>query len=179
MDRNDKKSKEPERKKFILIMASGISFGIHLPIFKLVMWDDSKIAVYPDNNEIGFVFNDLKPSDIAIMDKLLKSYKSNRKQFEVYQDIPVPIAERIIINENSVRLLSKEKYDKSQNLFYVKELGVGYIRREEYEQAIGYYLELLDNDFLYYRYHAYKQFARILRNMEDSVEFARLYDKLK
>lgn len=63
MDRNDKKSKEPERKKFILIMASGISFGIHLPIFKLVMWDDSKIAVYPDNNEIGFVFNDLKPSE--------------------------------------------------------------------------------------------------------------------
>lgn len=122
---------------------------------------------------------DLNSGDIAIMDNLLESYKSNRKQFEAYQDTPVPIAERIIINENGVRLLSKEKYDKSQNLFYVKELGVGYIRREEYEKAIGYYLELLDNDFLYYRYHAYKQFARILRNMEDSAEFGRMYDELK
>ena len=76
-------------------------------------------------------------------------------------------------------MLSKEKCDKSQKLFYVKELGVGYVRREEYGKAIGYYLGLLDNDFLYYRYHAYKQFARILKNMKDSAEFTRIYDELK
>ena len=58
-------------------------------------------------------------------------------------------------------------------------MGVGYIRREEYEKAIGYYLELLDNDILYYKYHAYNQFARILKNMNDSAEFARIYNKLK
>ena len=122
---------------------------------------------------------DLNSNDIKIMDNLLKSYKSNRKQLEPYQNTPVPIAERIIKDKTGVKLLSKEKYDKSQNLFYVKELGVGYIRREEYEKAIGYYLELLDNDILYYKYHAYNQFARILKNMNDSAEFARIYNKLK
>ena len=122
---------------------------------------------------------DLNSNDIKIMDNLLKSYKSNRKQLEPYQNTPVPIAERIIKDKTGVKLLSKEKYDKSQNLFYVKELGVGYIRREEYEKAIGYYLQLLDNDILYYKYHAYKQFARILKNMKDSAEFTRIYDELK
>lgn len=122
---------------------------------------------------------DLNSSDIEIMNDLLTSYKLDRKQFEPYQNTPVPIAERILKDENGVKLLSKEKYDKVQNLFYIKELGVGYIRREEYEKAIGYYLELIDNDFLYYKYHAYKQFARILRNMKDSTEFARIYDELK
>ena len=122
---------------------------------------------------------DFNSHEIEIMDNLLESYKLDRKQFEPYQNTPVPIAERIIMDEKGVKLLSKEKYDKSQNLFYVKELGVGYIRREEYEKAIGYYLDLLDNDFLYYKYHAYKQFARILRNMKDSAEFARIYEGLK
>ena len=39
--------------------------------------------------------------------------------------------------------------------------------------------KLLDNDFLYYQYHAYKQFIRILKNMEDSVEFGKMFDELK
>ncbi len=121
----------------------------------------------------------LTSQDIQIMDDLLESYKLDRKQFEAYQNTPVPIAERIITDENGVRLLSTEKFDKTQNLFYVKELGVGYIRREEYEKAIAYYLELLDSDFLYYRYHAYKQFARILRNMKDPDEFERIFNELK
>ena len=122
---------------------------------------------------------DLSPYDIQKMDNQLESYKMNRKELEQYQNDPVPIAERIIKDENGVKLLSKEKYDKIQKMFYVKELGVGYIRREEYEKAISYYLKLLDNDFLYYKYHAYKQFIRILKNMEDSVEFGRMFDELK
>ena len=122
---------------------------------------------------------DLSPYDSQKMDNQLESYKMNRKELEQYQNDPVPIAERIIKDENGVKLLSKEKYDKIQKMFYVKELGVGYIRREEYEKAISYYLKLLDNDFLYYKYHAYKQFIRILKNMEDSVEFGRMFDELK
>jgi|GEM_PF-3025165 len=122
---------------------------------------------------------DLNSHEIQIMDDLLESYKKDRNQFEPYQNTPVPIAERIIKDENGVKVLSKEKYDKTQEIFYHKELGVGYIRREEYENAIGYYLNLLESDFLYYRYHAYKQFARILKNMKDSKEFRRIYDELK
>lgn len=122
---------------------------------------------------------DLHPDDIRNMDDLLEYYKLDNAHLDQYKNISVPIAERIIKDETGVRLLSKEKYDTIQNLFYIKELGVGYIRRKEYEKAIAYYLKLLDNDFLYYRYHAYKQFARILRNMEDPREFERIFNELK
>lgn len=122
---------------------------------------------------------DLNSEDIQNMDGLLESYKLERKQFEHCQNNPVPIAERILKDENGVKVLSKEKYDKVQNLFYINELGVGYIRREEYEKAIDYYLKLLDDDFLYYKHLAYKQFARIMRNMKDHVEFERMIDDLK
>ena len=149
------------------VLASKIYLNYHQ-----LIWFENKIKELKEKL-------DLTSQDIQIMDDLLESYKLDRKQFEAYQNTPVPIAERIIKDENGVRLLSKEKYDKTQNLFYVKELGVGYIRREEYEKAIAYYLELLDSDFLYYRYHAYKQFARILRNMKDPDEFRRILDNLK
>ena len=121
---------------------------------------------------------DLKPHDILMMDDLLESYKLDNKQYEQYQNTPVPIAERILKDKDGVKLLSQEKYDKVQNLFYVKELGVGYIRRKEYENAVAYYMDLLDSNFLYYQYHAYKQFARIMRNMKDPDEFGRIYNEL-
>lgn len=149
------------------VLASKIYLNYHQ-----LIWFENKIKELKEKL-------DLTSQDIQIMDDLLESYKLDRKQFEAYQNTPVPIAERIIKDENGVRLLSKEKYDKTQNLFYIKELGVGYIRREEYEKAIAYYLELLDSDFLYYRYHAYNQFARILRNMKDPDEFRRILDNLK
>ena len=177
-------------------MISDAAAAVNVETHVLRYWEDELGLLVP-RNEMGHRYYtreniqefqkikelkeklDLTSQDIQIMDDLLESYKLDRKQFEAYQNTPVPIAERIIKDENGVRLLSKEKYDKTQNLFYVKELGVGYIRREEYEKAIAYYLELLDSDFLYYRYHAYKQFARILRNMKDPDEFRRILDNLK
>jgi len=57
-------------------------------------------------------------------------------------------------------------------------LGVGYIRRGEYETAISYYLNLLENDVLYYQYHAYKQLGRICKEMNNPDEFKILYKKL-
>ena len=121
----------------------------------------------------------LQKQDIQIMDNSLKTYKSKRKQYKKYQNTPVPIAERIIKDKKGIKLLSKEKYDKTQNLFYIKELGVGYIRRKEYEKAIKYHLNLLDNEILYYKYHAYKQFARILKNMKDPKKFEKIYNNYK
>ena len=93
------------------------------------------------------------------------------------QDIPVPIAERIKKDEDGLRVMSIEKYNKVQNIYYIKELGVGYIRRGEYETAIRYYADLLNDNLLYFRYHAYKQFARIFKEMKNPDKFKKLYEE--
>lgn len=109
MDRNDKKSKGSERKKFIKIMASSISFGIHLPIFKLVKWDGGQIAVYQDNNEIGFVFDDLNPSQSQLNAKaseLTYLPEISYAQLLFYENCPD--------NHDFPRLVSAELLDDSQ-----------------------------------------------------------------
>lgn len=123
---------------------------------------------------------DLTPHDINVMDDLVESYKLNKEKYRPLQNTPVPIAERIVTDDDgTVKLISEQKYDASQDLFYVKELGVGYIRQKKYEKAMEYYMNLLENDLLYYKYHAYKQFARIYREMKNPEEFERLYLKYK
>ena len=111
------------------------------------------------------------------IDNLLKNYKKNEeKYFKLQQDNAIPITERILKDDEGLRLLSQEKYDFLQDMYYVKELGVGYIRRGEYETAISYYCNLLENDFLYYKYHAYKQLGRIFKEMNNPYEFKKLYE---
>lgn len=121
---------------------------------------------------------DLNDDKINEIDVLLKNYGKNEEKYYQIQNNNVPIAERIIKDENGLRLLSQEKYDFVQDVYYIKELGVGYIRRGEYETAISYYLNLLQSDILYYKYHAYKQLGRIYNEMSNPSEFKRLYEKL-
>ena len=109
MDRNDKKGKRSARKKFIKIMVSGIRFGIHLPIFKLVKRDDGQIAVYQDNNEIGFVSNDLKPSQSRLNAKVSElTYlpEISYAQLLFFENCPD--------NHDFPRLVSAELLDDSQ-----------------------------------------------------------------
>ena len=120
----------------------------------------------------------LNNSEISQFESLINEYFANEDQYENIQESLVPIAERIFKDEDGLKLLSKQKYDYMQEIYHVKELGVGYIRRKEYENAMNYYYSLLGSDFLYYRYHAYKQFARIFREMNDSDKFKKIYDNL-
>ena len=80
-----------------------------------------------------------------------------------------------LLKKNNHTVLG-EKYDFAQDIYYIKELGVGYIRRGEYETAISYYMNLLERDILYYQYHAYKQLGRICKEMNNPDEFKRLYE---
>ena len=120
----------------------------------------------------------LNSSQVDEIRNLLKNYGINEEKYFNLQNKSIPIAERIIKDENGLKLLSKEKYDFIQDIFYVKELGVGYIRRKEYESAISYYLNLLKNDILYYKYHAYKQLGRIYKEMNNPNEFKKLYESI-
>ena len=126
---------------------------------------------------------DVNHKDINKMENLVKKFDENKNKYEKLQDIPVPIAERIFKDENGLKLISKEKYDANQHIYYITELGVGYIRRGEYEKAMKYFSDLLNNDCLYFQYHAYKQFARIFREMKNPQKFKKLYnenvDKIK
>lgn len=136
-----------------------------------LVWIENKIK------ELKVKLN-LTTHDINVIDDLVDNYKLNKDKYRPLQNNPVPIAERIITDDDgNVKLISEEKYNASQDLFYVKELGVGLIRQKEYEKAIKYYFELLESDLLYYKYHAYKQFARIYREMKNPEEFERLYEK--
>lgn len=132
------------------------------------------------HNKLLELIDKLNLSDYEIhkIDNLLKNYGENEEKYYELQNTPVPIAERIFKDENGLRLLSQEKYDFVQDVYYINELGVGYIRRGEYETAISYYLNLLENDVLYYQYHAYKQLGRICKEMNDPGEFKRLYERL-
>ena len=111
MDRNDKSkhNKGHVRKKFIKIMVSNIEFGDHLPIFKLVKRDEGQIAVYQDNNEIGFVSNDLKSSMSWLMsnaNELTYLPEISYAQLLFYENCPD--------NHNFPRLVSAELLDDSQ-----------------------------------------------------------------
>ena len=102
------------------------------------------------------------------------NYKRNLS--DIHKD-SIPISERIFKKDNSIKLLSKEKFDLMQDIFFIKEMGLGYIRRKEYEIAISYYVNLLNDDFLYFRYHAYKQLGRIFQEMDDYDNFKRFFEK--
>ena len=99
------------------------------------------------------------------------------QNYNNYDEPSLPIAERIIKDRDGLKLLSKEKYNYLQNIYYRKELGVGYIRRGNYENAIQYFVELLNDDLLYFRYHAYKQLGRIFEEMNNPERFKELYEK--
>ena len=132
------------------------------------------------HNKLLELIDKLNLSDYEIhkIDNLLKNYEENEEKYFKLQNTPVPISERIFKDENCLRLLSQEKYDFVQDFYYITELGVGYIRRGEYETAISYYLNLLESDILYYQYHAYKQLGRICKEMNNPDEFKRLYERL-
>ena len=121
----------------------------------------------------------LSEDEIHEIDNLLKNYEKNENKYFELQNTPVPIAERIFKDETGLKLLAPEKYDFVQDVYYIIELGVGYIRREEYETAISYYLNLLQSDILFYKYHAYKQLGRIYEEMNNPNEFKRLYEKIQ
>ena len=116
--------------------------------------------------------------EINKMEMLVNNFDKNWNNYEKFQNIPVPIAERIFKEDDELKVLSQERYDYIQNIYYIKELGVGYIRRKEYEKAMEYFSKLLNNDLLYLRYHAYKQFARIFKEMNDANLFKKLYDEI-
>lgn len=130
------------------------------------------------HNKLLELIDKLNLSDYEIhkIDNLLKNYGENEEKYHKLQNTPIPIAERIFKDENGLKLLSQEKYDFAQDIYYIKELGVGYIRRGEYETAISYYMNLLERDILYYQYHAYKQLGRICKEMNNPDEFKRLYE---
>lgn len=119
---------------------------------------------------------ELDNDEISKVIELIDKYNENENQYKKLQDKALPIAERIFKQEGDLKLLSYEKYEKMQGIFYVKELGVGYIRRRDYESAMKYYAYLLKSDFLYYRYHAFKQIGRIASEMNDDKEFKKLHD---
>ena len=111
IDRNDKskRNKGHARKKFIKIRASNIEFGDHLPIFKLVRRDEGHIAVYLDNNEIGFVSNDLKPGK--------SSLESNASELTYLPEISYAqplFYKNCPDNHDFPRLVSAELLDDSQ-----------------------------------------------------------------
>ena len=116
----------------------------------------------------------LDETEISKMYLLIQNYENNN-----YYPPSLPIAERIIKDSNGLKLLSQEKYDYLQNIYYRKELGVGYIRRGNYENAIQYYVDLLDDNLLYFRYHAYKQLGRIFEEMNDYERFKTIYENFR
>ena len=117
---------------------------------------------------------DFADNEVNEMEKLIENFEQNHQKF---QKPTFPIAEKIFKDEDGqVKVLSDEKYDLLQDLYFVKELGVGYIRRKDFEKAIPYYLNLLEEDFLYYQYHAYKQLARIYKEMDNHEMFTKIYE---
>ena len=122
---------------------------------------------------------DLMQHEIDTMWMLVENFKQNRHMYEPRQDMPVPIAERILKDENGVKVISKKKYDQVQELFYKKEFVTGYIRRREFDMAMKSSFELLQSEDLNLQYYVYKQFARIYREMDDPKEFERLYSHFK
>ena len=141
---------------------------LYLNKYQLI-WLENKIHELTNKLNV----DDSKKSKIY---ELIKEYKENEDKFKNCQNNALPIAERIFKDEKGLKLLSKEKYNLLQDIFYVKELGVGYIRRREYDKAIHYFIDLLGSEFLYFRYHAYKQLGRIFDEMDDSNKFKRLYE---
>lgn len=119
----------------------------------------------------------LKQSEVNEINSLLESYEINKDNFHLLQSNSIPLAERIFKDEKGLMVISQEKYDYKENIHYINELGTGYIRREEYETAIKFYSNLLNQNILYFKCRAYKSFARILKDMGDEKEFQRLYQK--
>lgn len=119
----------------------------------------------------------IKQEDIDKIKRLLENYDINKLEYEKIQNTPVPIAERIFKDENGVKVISQEKYNFIENIHYINELGVGYIRRGEYETAIIFYHKMLNQKNPYFKYQAYKNFGRIFKEMKNSNEFKRLYEK--
>jgi Rad3-related DNA helicase len=137
--------------------------------------DHQYIWLYNKTSELIPKLN-LEDEEINEMEKFLQNYIENHEKFK---KPAIPIAERIFKEADEVKLLSQEKYDLLQNIFYRKELGSGYIRMGNYENAIQYYVELLDEDFLYFKYHAYKRLGRIFEIMNDYERFKTIYEKYK
>ena len=120
----------------------------------------------------------IQQSGLIKINSLLQKYEINKDKYHNLQDDPVPICERIFKDDDGgLKVISQEKYDFISNINYIVELGVGYIRREEYEQAMMFYSKLLNQKNLYFRYIAYKNFARIYRDMNNKKEFSKLYKK--
>ena len=134
------------------------------------IWLNNKILELIDKLE-------LKSDEISKIGRLLQYYSENEEQYKNLQENSFPIAERIFKDENGLKLISEEKYNYVQNVYRVKELGVGYIRREDYNNAIKYYVNLLNEDFLYYKYHAYKQLGKIFDKINDYNKFKEIYKK--
>ena len=79
----------------------------------LVKLDDSQVALYQDNNEIGFVSNDLKPGELYLRAKASEiTYLPEifYAQFLFFENCPD--------NHNFPRLVSEELLDNS----HAKEL---------------------------------------------------------
>ena len=104
---------------------------------------------------------------ISRINGLIDEYEKNEDKYRINQESSLPLAERIFKDEKSLKLLSNEKFNLLQNIFYVKELGEVMIRRNEYEKAIKYFFDLFDDDFLYFKYHAYKTLKRIFDKMDN------------
>ena len=129
-------------------------------------------------NKIYELIDKLDIDDVEInrINGLIDEYEKKENKYRINQESSLPLAERIFKDEKSLKLLSNEKYNLLQDIFYVKELGVGYIRRREYEKAIKYFVDLFDDNFLYFKYHAYKQLGRIFDEMDDCDNFKKIYE---
>ena len=119
----------------------------------------------------------LNQNEIDRITKLLINFTECENEYKQIQYNSFPIAERIFIDEKGSKLISQEKYDYIQNIYRKKEIGVGYIRREDYNNAIKYYINLLNEDLLYYKYHAYKKLGKIFEKMNDFDKFKEIYEK--
>ena len=60
---------------------------------------------------------------ISRINGLIDEYEKNEDKYRINQESSLPLAERIFKDEKSLKLLSNEKFNLLQNIFYVKELG--------------------------------------------------------
>lgn len=101
------------------------------------------------------------------IDNALLNFKNKRESLKINENKPVYITERIVYDDkNNIRVVKKEKFDKIQKIYEIKEKGMGFERSENYQRAFGYYDKLSKHELPFLRYHAYNRLRIISKKVK-------------